>query len=128
MTSKKTEIPLYTKIGIRVTVVLMLVIGFLLIRNCSSSVYYSVTTPATTISDAYEKGVADGRVQAAGKTLPHPFVEKNPALKKAYQRGFRAGWDAERSSLPNTLSPTSKEAPTSPTAPDTTTASDREGK
>lgn len=128
MVSKKTEIPLYTKIGIRVTAVLMLVIGFFLIRNCSSSVYYGAKTPETTISDAYNRGVADGRAQASGKNTQEPFVEKNPALKNAYQRGFRAGWDAERKSLPNTLSPTSKKTPTSPNTPNTTTASDREGK
>lgn len=128
MSAKNTGIPLYTKVGIRVTVVLMLLICFLLIRNCTSSVYYGSVTPATVIQDAYELGVRDGRSQAMGKGPEGPYNERNPILKKAYQKGFRAGWDAARNNLPNTFSPTSTAAPTSPTTPAATAASDSEEK
>ena len=128
MKEKKTEIPLYTKIGIRITGVLLVVITIFLIRNCTSSVYFGATTPEVTISEAYEKGVADGRAQASGKLVQPAFREDNPVLKNAYQKGFRAGWDAARNSLPNTLSPTSSAAPSKPTAPQATPTSENDGK
>lgn len=127
MTERKTEIPLYTKVGIRVTAVLMLVISIFLIRNCTTSVYFGATTPEVNISEAYEKGVADGRAEASGMQV-QPFEEENPALKKAYQKGFRTGWDEARKNRPNTLSPTSKAEPISPTAPQATPTSAKEGK
>lgn len=128
MEERKTKIPLYTKIGIRVTGVLLLAIGIFLIRNCTSSVYYGFLTPEAMISDAYDKGVADGRLQASGKQLQQPFREDNPALKSAYQKGFRAGWDEVRKNLPKTLSPTSKATPSKPTAPPATPNSQKDGK
>ena len=128
MSAKETGIPLYTKVGIRVTVVLMLIIGFLLIRNCSSSVYYGASTPTIAIQDAYDLGIRHGRTQALGKPPENPYAEENPVLQKAYQKGFRAGWDAARNNLPNTFSPTSAAAPTNPTTPAATAPSDNEGK
>lgn len=128
MSLKETGIPLYTKVGIKVTVVLMLIIGFMLIRNCSSSVYYGASTPAIAIRDAYELGVRHGRTQALGNPPQAPYAEQNPVLQKAYQKGFRAGWDTARNNLPNTFSPTSNAAPTSPTTPAATAPSNSEGR
>ena len=128
MCAKKSEIPLYTKIGFRVTAVLMLLIGLFLIRNCTSSVYYGTATPPAAVQEAYELGLRHGKAQAAGDMPATPYDEKNPMLKKAYQKGFRTGWDAVRNSRPNTLSPTSTATPTSPRPPAATTPSDHEGK
>lgn len=102
MHTKKTDIPLYTKVGFRVTAVLMLVIAFFLIRNCSSSVYYGSVTPQSAIQEAYELGTRQGKTQASGNMPPRPYAEKNPILRKAYQKGFRAGWDTARNDLPKT--------------------------
>jgi hypothetical protein len=128
MREKKTGIPLYTKVGIRVTVVLMLVIAFFLVRNCTSSIYYGSATSPEAIREAYELGVRQGKDQALGVKPTHPYTEQNPILRKAYQKGFRTGWDGARNNLPNTLSPTSTATPTSPKTPPATATSNSEGR
>ena len=128
MRAKKTDIPLYTKVGIRVTTVLVLLIVFFLIRNCTSSVYYGKTTGPAAIQEAYELGVRQGRDQALGNRPANPHDDQNPILRKAYQKGFRSGWDAVRNNPPNTLSPTSTERPTNPTTPAATAPSNSDGR
>lgn len=128
MREKKTDIPLYTKVGIRVTAVLMLLIAFFLIRNCTSSVYYGSATSPLAIREAYDLGVQQGKDQALGNRPKHPYAEQNPILKKAYQKGFRTGWDGARNNLPNTLSPASTATPTSPKTPAATAPSNSEGR
>ena len=41
---KDKRIPLYTKIGIRVTIILMIVLSFMLLKNCIGSIHYGTTT------------------------------------------------------------------------------------
>jgi len=128
MHPKKTDIPLYTKVGIRVTAVLMVLIAFFLIRNCSSSVYYGTATGPAAIRQAYDLGEQQGTAQALGNKPSDPYTNRNPILQKAYQKGFRTGWDAARNNLPNTLSPTSTASPTIPTTPATTVPSNSDGR
>lgn len=106
MHAKETDIPLYTKIGFRVTAVVLLIIAFFLIRDCSSAIYYGTVTPQATIRQAYELGERQGKMKALDNKPTSPYPEKNPILRKAYQKGFRAGWDAVRH----------KHSKTSPTA------------
>lgn len=88
-------IPLYTKIGGRLTILLMLLLGLMLIKNCLGSVHYGSITSQEEISLYYDRGYADGISEAEHHSVEEPPID-NPALKKAYQKGFRAGWDAAR--------------------------------
>ncbi len=90
------ELPTYTKIGFRITIVLLLVIGAFLLRNCAKAIHYGTTTPEQTVEAMFERGYEDGRRKAAGQEAPPPYEGDNLILKKAYRRGFRAGWDAGR--------------------------------
>lgn len=94
--AKENRIPLYTKIGIRVTIVLMVILAFMLLKNCIGSLHYGTTTSQDEIQHYYDKGYRDGNEQAAGPADHHDPVLDNPLLKKAYRQGFRNGWDATR--------------------------------
>jgi hypothetical protein len=94
--AQDNRIPLYTKIGIRVTIVLMVILAFMLLKNCIGSIHYGTTTSQEEIQHYYDLGYRDGTEQAAEPTDHHEPVLDNTLLKKAYRRGFRAGWDARR--------------------------------
>lgn len=121
------EIPRYTKIGIRVTAALMLLIAAFLIKNCATSIYYGSTTPEQAIETVYNKGIEDGMRQGSGGARS-TWHSDNPILKKDYQKGFRKGWDAVRQNLENNLSPDNTPKPTMPTAPATATSSNQDGR
>ena len=93
---KDNRIPLYTKIGIRVTIVLMVILAFMLLKNCIGSIHYGTTTSQEEIQRYYDMGYKDGTEQAPEPTVRDEPVLDNPLLKKAYRRGFRAAWDANR--------------------------------
>jgi hypothetical protein len=93
--SENRPIPLYTKIGGRITIVLLLLLGFMLLRNCMGSVYYGTTTNQEEIQRYYDRGYMQGRRQAPDEQESDvTAATDNPLLRKAYRRGFRAGWDA----------------------------------
>jgi len=94
----KKAIPTYTKVGIRVTVILMLLLTFFLLKNCSQSIFYGITTDSKTIDAIYHKGFTEGKDKATNTGNPSPYEGDNLALKKAYQKGFREGWDSVRQS------------------------------
>lgn len=93
---KDKRIPLYTKIGIRVTIILMIVLSFMLLKNCIGSIHYGTTTSQDEIQRYYDKGYKDGTEQATEPTDRREPELDNPMLKKAYRKGFRDGWDATR--------------------------------
>ena len=93
---EKKEIPLYTKIGFRVTVVILLVLTIFLVQRCVDSVRYGTGTAEMEVLEQYQRGYAAG-IRQGGMGLPEESVEfENPLLKKAYLRGFREGWDSAR--------------------------------
>jgi hypothetical protein len=93
--SENRPIPLYTKIGGRITILLLLLLGFMLLRNCVASIYYGTTTNQEEIQRYYERGYAQGNRQTPDEQTPDATAATdNPLLRKAYRRGFRAGWDA----------------------------------
>jgi hypothetical protein len=94
--AKDNQIPLYTKIGIRVTTVLMVILAFMLLKNCIGSIRYGTTTSQEEIQRFYDKGYRNGTEQAAEPTDRREPELDNPLLIKAYRQGFRAGWDASR--------------------------------
>lgn len=96
MIMKTNEIPAYTRIGIKVTAVLMLVLVVMLLKNCIGSIHYGVSTDDDEIQHYYQMGYDDGFQQAQGNEPGKVFQNDNPLLKKTYNRGFRTGWDSAR--------------------------------
>ncbi|MEW6427594.1 MAG: hypothetical protein AB1568_06120 [Thermodesulfobacteriota bacterium] len=91
-------IPSYTRIGMRVTAVLLVVLGVFLARNCSRSVYYGLTTPENELDSLFQRGYEEGLRQGRGESTGGSGYESgNPGLENAYQKGFRKGWDEGRS-------------------------------
>ena len=88
----ESVVPTYTKIGIRVTLIVMLILTVLLLKNCVTSVRYGLTTGEEAITQAYEQGVDDGRSLDRDKAATVKF--DNPVLTKTYLKGFREGWDS----------------------------------
>lgn len=95
MTEQK-DIPTYTKVGIRITTVLILLLALMITRNCVRSINYGTTTSDNEIQRYFHLGFeagSRGGLETNATELKEPDQD-NPLLKKAYQRGFRAGRDA----------------------------------
>jgi len=94
--ARDNRIPLYTKIGIRVTIVLMVILAFMLLKNCIESIHFGTTTSQDEIQRYYNMGYKDGTERAIEPIdRAEPDLD-NPLLKKAYRQGFRAGWDTSQ--------------------------------
>lgn len=88
------DIPRYTKIGIRITTFLMLLLIIMMTRNCVDLFQHASSTDNKTIEYYYRIGYAEGILNAQGKKdLGEPDLY-NSLLKKSYHKGFRDGWDA----------------------------------
>lgn len=93
--SDNRPIPLYTKIGGRITIILLLLLSFMLLKNCIGSIRYGTTTSQEEINQYYNKGFLDGSIQDDDEGIEE-VTNENPLLKKAYRRGFRVGWDTRQ--------------------------------
>ncbi len=91
-----SEIPGYTRIGIKVTTVIILLLTVFLVRNCARSIFYGTATDSDAISNAYRLGYRAGLAQVYGSGELPPCTLENPLLVKNCQKGFRDGWDAGR--------------------------------
>jgi hypothetical protein len=92
---KKPEIPLYTKWGIRVSAVIILLILVMVVKNCVGSIRYGLFTEQDMQKQYYELGFGHGvkKAQGQGEELLPPETE-NLLLRKLYHKGFRDGWDS----------------------------------
>lgn len=95
--AKINQIPLYTKVGFRATIILLLLIGFMIVRNCAGAVA-SRATDRQQQKELYNQGFAVGEKQGQGEAVNVEKKFANPLLKKVYFKGFRAGWDTKRPS------------------------------
>lgn len=88
------DIPLYTRTGTKVTAILLILFGFMIIKNCAGSIYYGAKTDPETQQHYYARGFTNGSQVAQGlaQTPVPTFV--NPVLEKAYNKGFQVGWDS----------------------------------
>lgn len=96
---KRSEVPLHTRIGIKVTTVVLVVLTAIILRNCAGAVHYGTVTDQEMIRQYYQLGYDSGARQAAAGVDPaqtEPALD-NPLLKKAYGQGFRKGWDSMKS-------------------------------
>lgn len=94
--SKDDKIPLYTSVGIKVTVILLLILGLMILKNLVSSIFYGTVTDDSAIQQYYEMGFTAGKKQARNEAVGEKPQIDNPLLKKAYNRGFREGWDSQQ--------------------------------
>jgi len=96
---KKPEIPLYTKWGIRISAVIILLILVMVVKNCVGSIRYGLFTEQEQQKEYYELGYGHGmkKAQGQGEELLPPETE-NLLLRKLYHKGFRDGWDSGRPS------------------------------
>ncbi|MEW6221113.1 MAG: hypothetical protein AB1634_16485 [Thermodesulfobacteriota bacterium] len=91
-----TEIPAYTKWGARLTTLVMLLLAFFLLKNCAVSLVYGPATEEAALEQYRQMGRQAGERQAAGEPPAAEPEVANPLLRKAYQGGFREGYDAAR--------------------------------
>ena len=89
------EIPLYTKIGVRVTMILLLFLGAMLIKNCVGSFFYA-STDEVTLDQYYQQGFQAGRKKAAEGLQEIELEFASPLHKKYFHKGYRAGWDTAK--------------------------------
>jgi len=94
---EETEIPLYTKWGIRVTGVILLLITVMIIKNCMGSFIYGISTEQEEQKVYYELGYSHGVRKAQGMGEPAEPETENPLLRKLYHKGYRDGWDSIQS-------------------------------
>ncbi len=94
--AKEKKIPLYTSVGIKVTAILMLLLGLMILKNCVSSIIYGTSTDERAIQQYYEMGYTAGEKQARNEGTGEKLLIDNPLLKKSYHRGFREGWDSQQ--------------------------------
>jgi len=92
--NKKSEIPLYTKWGIRVTTIIILLLTAMIIKNCLDSFMYGVDTKQELQNQYYELGYSHGRQKAQGMKKEEEPETNNLLLKKLYHKGYRDGWDS----------------------------------
>lgn len=96
--AKDDKIPLYTRLGAKITAILMLLLTLMILKNCVESFFYGTTTDSETVEYYYKLGFADGE-KKAHEGEQHKIEEPqhdNLLLIKAYRRGFRDGWDSGR--------------------------------
>lgn len=94
--SENKKIPVYTKVGIRVTIVLMLILASLMLKNCVSSFIYGANTENEAIEYYYNQGFSAGVDQTKRPAAGNELQINNPLLQKAYHKGFREGRDSLR--------------------------------
>ena len=93
---EKPEIPLYTKWGIRISVIIILLILVMVVKNCVGSIRYGLFTEQELQQQYYELGYSHGMQKSRGHgEAPEPETE-NLLLRKLYRKGFRDGWDSGR--------------------------------
>lgn len=92
-TQEKPEIPLHTKWGFRVTAVIILFLSVLIIKNCTESFFYGVSTEQELQEQFYELGYSHGMQKAQGIPAVNEPETDNLLLKKMYRKGYRDGWD-----------------------------------
>ncbi len=85
---EKNEIPLYTKIGTQVTTLIIIILGFFLIKNCVGSFIYGPQTSQQQLAYFYRLGYETG----ISKNEKNRQID-NPLLLKTYRKGYRDGRD-----------------------------------
>jgi len=110
--TNRTDIPLHTKWGIRISAIIILLIMVLVIKNCMGSIRYGISTDQEMQNQYYNLGYSHGMQRAQGhEKQPAPETD-NLLLRKRYRQGFRDGWDsAQLNKKEQTLSEPPKTEP-----------------
>ncbi len=95
------DIPTHTKIGIRVTVILIIILSVMILKNCVGSFFYGTRTGNKIQQQYYDQGYNDGSNKAQGMKVNEEPKTNNPLLRKTYRKGFRDGWDSQKQTAGN---------------------------
>ena len=93
------KLPLHTRLGTYFTVLIVVLVCFLLLRNCVNAVYYGAVTNDKDLSRYYGFGfeVGSKQIEITG-SQPEESIT-NPLLLKEYRKGFREGRDSIRNKM-----------------------------
>lgn len=93
------KLPLHTRLGTYATVVIVVLVSLLLLRNCVNAFYYGAVTNDKDLTNYYESGFEDGS-KLIGNMVGQPEESiTNPLLLKEYRKGFREGRDLIRNKM-----------------------------
>jgi hypothetical protein len=90
----KPEIPPHTKWGIRGTVIIILLLTAMIIKNCMGSFMFGTSTEQEQQKKYYDIGYSHGIQKAQGLNKPAEPKTENLLLRKLYRKGYRDGWDS----------------------------------
>jgi len=93
---KEEKIPFHTRFGLRLLQMLLILCALFLIKRCVNIYHDNKLTGEQIKMEYFEKGFASGIKKAQGLPEDQEPQFKNYALKKAYQDGYRQGWDNGR--------------------------------
>ena len=96
MDKKEEKLPFHRHFGLRLLQVLIILLSLILIKRCTDIYYDNKQIDHQTEIEYFEKGYASGMNKSKGLSEDPEPRYKNYALKKAYQDGYREGWDKGR--------------------------------
>ena len=93
------KLPLHTRLGTYFTVLIVVLVCFLLLRNCVNAVYYGAVTNDKDLSRYYGFGFEAGskQIEITG-SQPEESIT-NPLFLKEYREVFREGRDSIRNKM-----------------------------
>lgn len=93
------KLSIRTRIGTYATIIIVLLLSVLVLRNCVGAVYYGSLTSEEEVTHYFELGFAAGSLKI--KNIPGQPERNiaNPYLLKVYQKGFREGRDSIRNTM-----------------------------
>ena len=96
MEQEENKIPLHSRFGLRLLQVLLIVLSMVLVKRCVDIYYDNRNIEEQIKIEYFEKGFASGMKKSMGLPEDPEPQFKNYAYKKAYQDGYRQGWDSGR--------------------------------
>ncbi len=93
MAEKEQELPLHRRFGLRFLQFLIIVVAFVLIRNCIIISINGSSTDLEIQQQYYERGFEAGKQKALYGTKDMDEKYPDLLLERKYREGYRDGWD-----------------------------------
>lgn len=90
------QIPLHRRLGLRFLQLLIIIVAFMLIRNCIIISLNRHKADVKMQRQYYEKGYETGKEKALYDRQQAEQYFPDPLLERKYREGFRDGWDDTR--------------------------------
>ena len=78
------KLPLHTRLGTYFTVLIVVLVCFLLLRNCVNAVYYGAVTNDKDLSRYYESGFEEGEEKGYDNGTHDPFRSASSGSGKGF--------------------------------------------